>query len=82
MKDTFLETNHKSSESHCQANRIAVSLGGIPGVFLLALPQYSLFVICKLNSTACNGIQEEPVKAREVSIYLNTRQDGEHFQKD
>ena len=42
-----------------------------PGVFLFTPPQYSLFVICKFNSTACNGVEEEPVKAREVSVYLN-----------
>lgn len=39
--------------------------------FLFTLSQYSLFVICKFNSTACNGVEEEPVKAREVSVYLN-----------
>ena len=40
------------------------------GVLLNSLPQYSLFIICKLNSTACDGIKEEPVKPREVSIDL------------
>lgn len=28
-----------------------------------------IFIICKFNSTACNGIQEEPIKPRKVSIY-------------
>ena len=50
------------------------------GVLLNSLPQYSLFIICKLNSTACDGIKEEPVKPREVSIDLEAthRQQGEN----
>lgn len=28
-----------------------------------------VFIICKLDSTVCNGIEEEPVKPREESIH-------------
>lgn len=37
---------------------------------LNSLPWYSLFIICKLNSTAGDGIEEEPVKPRKVAIDL------------
>lgn len=79
MKVSF--SSHCSSlldPPHFKLGVLCPSLAGSDDTQLLfglsaTQPTYLLLIIGKFNSTAGDGVQEEPVKPREVAIHLQTR---------